>query len=651
MCQFVFDPDLWFNEVRYLEEKWECPYPSLPGFSHCIFHILPHTRDRIFDSYAEIELEFIKAIRSVGFIDIICTTVRVLDLGKLSLVASLNRNIQLGYSTVVNELDISRSQIGRRTFIEDCWIESLNATDTVFESDFLLSGSKVKNAHFLNADFKRTSRFRDVRFGKTDFTEVEFRNVVSFCESIPEEANVYQVEKHLGKNPSVFKETPDFMNANFRNGAIFSGTLFKKAGNFYHANFEGGCTFHNTEFNIGCYFDFATFDSETEFVECELGIASFEKCVFDGPTIFDKSKLGGEKGYLQEQSIESHAIFEGISNHKSNNINNILVDSIPAHNFEEVLPHAASFTNCQSEDLLSLEGVKSNGSIKAFTSDLDFIELDFEFETSSPTISFHGSTIRGGTITISREDSFYELVRSTIGDVNIRTKSSKNPFKNLYIQNTNFDGFNFSDYREELRDVNWKIDGYVHNGEHNPSDKRETTYSKAKAGAEQIGDTYAESKFFIIEKRLRRENHRKQISDPRDKKDKIAGFWGYLSNLAYDYTCRYAESSSRVVGTSITAVLVFSLLYRLTDIDLAYESNFVLRAPSFVPAPTIPSKYVDELGIEYLIFSLESFTSFVLGGGPEVTNSTVRLLAALQSFLGAFLIGLFVATLVRTVKR
>lgn len=48
---------------------------------------------------------------------------------------------------------------------------------------------------------------------------------------------------------------------------------------------------------------------------------------------------------------------------------------------------------------------------------------------------------------------------------------------------------------------------------------------------------------------------------------------------------------------------------------------------------------------------MQAFSVFLLGEEPTIANTTVRFLSALQSFLGAFLIGLFVATVVRSVER
>ena len=64
---------------------------------------------------------------------------------------------------------------------------------------------------------------------------------------------------------------------------------------------------------------------------------------------------------------------------------------------------------------------------------------------------------------------------------------------------------------------------------------------------------------------------------------------------------------------------------------------------------------VEPLGAEYgvleaLVFSFQSFVSFVLGP-PEGASLLAEALSAVQGFLGAFLIALFVFTFTRRIHR
>lgn len=59
--------------------------------------------------------------------------------------------------------------------------------------------------------------------------------------------------------------------------------------------------------------------------------------------------------------------------------------------------------------------------------------------------------------------------------------------------------------------------------------------------------------------------------------------------------------------------------------------------------------YGDAIG--YLVLSLQSFVTLVLGGAEDVGGPWIRLLARVEGFVGAFLIALFVFTLTRSIHR
>jgi hypothetical protein len=101
----------------------------------------------------------------------------------------------------------------------------------------------------------------------------------------------------------------------------------------------------------------------------------------------------------------------------------------------------------------------------------------------------------------------------------------------------------------------------------------------------------------------------------------------WARSLLLSATTGYGEQPYRVVGASLLTILGFGLLYRSSSIPTS-----------------------DPTGIDTLTFSFQSFVSFVLGP-PETTSVFIRGLSAVEGFVGAFFIGLFVFTLTRRVHR
>lgn len=643
MCNFSFDPSLWPKEVHMFDEPWDCPYPAVTGEDFCIFHIHPLLREIKFNTQLKRDREYIKAVQAVGVLHVICTTVRRLNLEVLSRLTYRNDQIQIGYTKVVEDLNLSESSTEGYIVIEDCRINEVDFERSRLSSGLRIQRSRVNKLLLSETSIEGQASFIDCTFQQTQFIQTRFENTVSFCERIPDPTPLSDIDQYLGEDSCTFLDTATFMGAQFKKGAFFAGVDFKSGANFNEARFNKGGIFIQTRFNIGCHFDSAEFEGKTVFDEANLGKANFQKTVFQGPVRFNSASFGTDKVYTKGINLSRHCISEGFDQTELERCTNVLGDFVFGDGVSTVGEKAASFDNVEAHDLMELNGATSKGMITAFSSDIYFLEIDIEFDSSSPTITFYGSTIRGGILRISDERSFIELANTTVNDISLISNINESPLKNIYIENTTFEGFDFARHRNELREINWLIDGYFHEGKHKESRYPEGTYAKAKAGAQRVGDYYAESKFFIKEQRLRREAYWEEAKQGNNKLDSTKNLFYYLSNLSYDLLCKYAESSKRVVGWSILVVFLFAGVYRVLSVDLSYSASLVL--PGFVPLRLeIP-------GVEYLIFSTESFTAFLLAGGPQITDPTVRILTSIQAFSGAFLIALFVATLIRSVKR
>lgn len=151
----------------------------------------------------------------------------------------------------------------------------------------------------------------------------------------------------------------------------------------------------------------------------------------------------------------------------------------------------------------------------------------------------------------------------------------------------------------------------------------ESTYLRARNGADQAGDTTAVGEFYIQELRQRRGQHWRRIWTGGG----VGAAWDFVSNGLFDLTAGYGERPRNVFAIAVALVGLFTGVFALAMNDPPYGWT-----------------------AGYLILSLESFVTLVLGGADSVP-STIRLIAQIEGFLGAFLIALFVFTLTRSIDR
>lgn len=174
----------------------------------------------------------------------------------------------------------------------------------------------------------------------------------------------------------------------------------------------------------------------------------------------------------------------------------------------------------------------------------------------------------------------------------------------------------------------------------------ETTYLRAKNGANQVHDNESASAFFQKEMRQRRYRYRGQMSaeltamyNNLDGERSMVASLGrhvrpfgrssinWVSNLILEATSSYGEKPSYVVLSSVAIVLGFG-------------SGYAVSFPSLYRRLS-----------QYFLLSFGSFVSFILGPTGDVTNSTVGFLTQVEGFIGAFFIALFVFTLTRSIHR
>jgi uncharacterized protein YjbI with pentapeptide repeats len=162
----------------------------------------------------------------------------------------------------------------------------------------------------------------------------------------------------------------------------------------------------------------------------------------------------------------------------------------------------------------------------------------------------------------------------------------------------------------------------------------EQTYLKAKIGAAQVGDVHAGGRFFEKEYIYRRRSHWQAAvgaPDGEQVRTRLRRGSEWLRSGLLAATTGYGERPWRVVGASIGIVALFALLYQLTGVAFDQTVSTTLT--------------------EDFVFSIQSFVTLIVGPPPRNTVLVVRAASAIEAFLGAFFVALFVFTLTRKLHR
>jgi len=285
--------------------------------------------------------------------------------------------------------------------------------------------------------------------------------------------------------------------------------------------------------------------------------------------------------------------------------------------------------------------------------------------------------------------TYYDFTEATVGDIQLKFHdSSKNDgklFEYFKFYETEFDGFDFSksEYRSELKSNGWRLDtvsvtdqddstpreesifertpifginpirfvrgkitkyaDLIRSGS-NPDvnyDEMESTYRKAKIGADQQGVSGASSQFFQKELLFRRFSHGQRVwlrtnssnqTNPTLRERARRG-WFWIKNWILWATSGYGERPWRVVGSSLAVIGIFAITYEITWL-LSDASR--------------PDQLQGIAGS--LTLSAEMFTSIILGGS-EIESGLIRSISYFEGFVGSFFIALFVVTITRSVRR
>jgi uncharacterized protein YjbI with pentapeptide repeats len=644
MCEYKFVPSQYHRGQERLTE-WQCPYPPLVGSSYCIFHIPKYKRKELISKYPHLEPIYELTIGLVGRIELVGTNLDEFALEDYLHLIEPDSPISI-VSSSISTLDLESVSTNHRIQVISSKIGRFEGSYSDYMNEFRILETKVSKLKFEETEFHGQVQLAGSIFNETSFTSSIFKNTLLLGDNMPKSFSMSEIRENVGGNGATFKGKTLFLGTIFEGTARFEGAKFKSAVTFFEAEFKDVASFEKARFSVGCQFDAVDFHEAVKFSDTRLGYVSFRSANFHGRTVFDSIVFGHRDTPIFHRNGDlDHTYAEGAEIHKLESVERFANISLIKENFETFSNYSAVFTDITVTNRIEFVECKTSNNINMEQSTVSVYISDIAPTHDNITIVLDKSKISRGELTIQR-NSFYQLSDATFGKVDLQPNQVNKPFEYLFFDNTTFDGFDFTKHRNYLRNENWRIEGGILDGRHIQSEHRESTYAKAKEGAKNQGSALSASKFFILEMRSRRDEHLRKAKFGEDLQKQAESFVNLVTNDVFYHTSRYAESPRIVIGWSIITVAIFAQIFAQMSFNLPYVSRVPIRFP------------INIFGIsgirfeaEYVIFSIQSFTAFVLAGGANVDNPLLRFLASLESFLGAFWIGLFISSLVRSFQK
>lgn len=486
-----------------------------------------------------------------------------------------------------------------------------------FDGDTSFGG----DARFADATFTRRARFTDARFeGQAVFTGVEFGDLVAFQRTTVEGSLTFSED-------TVFDEQADFAGSQFH-GPVTFDTAQMAAVELTDVTAAAAVTFANTtvaalRFN----------DSDLAAVECPqlrcTGRLTMDRCTvdrlsvhnarIDGAVTLRATTVAGDVDaagtvFGDELDCRQATIGGGIELAPTS-------DQAGGHN------GALGLADARVERFVYQDRPLTT-SISADAARFDEVVIRPPRVTPDATVALTDATVMSGHLDQPESGTLqYDLRGATLGAVELAPGPSADPFDPYWLLEPTFDGFRFTDHRAMLTAADWTIHGTPPDVQPTPT-QLETTYLAAKNGAANTGDHPAAAVFFVREMRHRRAGYKHRAAGaslPTRLKLGLAR----AANRGLDETARYGEAPSRVLATAVVTI-----------------GGFAALAAAVGPLALSPGALQ-----EYLLVSLQGFTAFVLGSPRIETSAAIHWLTAVEGFVGAFLIGLFVFALTRSVHR
>jgi len=621
-CSYSHDVS---EDTRFpeLDDTWRCPRKTVSEADYCLFHTSATHAARRHEDVSEAFLNSIESPNesagtgSSSQTRFIGVTLPALELSHHVLQGETTHPIDLRDATVRGDVDLQHAEISfpilfdgatirgqlelqsaklnNRIRARDATISGgINADDTTFTNSVIIEDTQIRGPIvFREASCEAGLSLQNCSVtGKCVLHGADIEGPLRFTDTV--------FRSPLNLERVVVTEDATFDRMDCRRSIRVTGATFHGLATFGDIQVGGSAQFTRATFNEPVELTAARFADRCDFRRVTAPVAIFDNASFDGPARFDETEVT-TASYVT-------ALFNGDTR------------------FTEITAHKE----------LDLRSVTINGSLRLDDADVNAIAIedtDVNPHESCCIILLEGSTITSGTVEIQANSLYYDASHATLGDITLFTQDEEFPlFEGILLDNTTFDGFDFSTVESDLRDVQWQLHTTTNEFPAEPPEytTREKTYLKGKNGAEHVGATRAAAEFFRRELINRRYAHYERArSLPFGSKDWAATWYQWLTNRVFEISAGYGERPRATIKTTLITIGVFAGVYWLL----------------------LPSPPYDIGVIGYLFFSLASFVTLVFGGVSTPSNPVVHFLALFEGLIGAFLIALFVFTLTRSVHR
>lgn len=632
-CSFTVDCDMWkkwggaeedwldvLDNLGMEDNVWKCPHSAIKrnevhGANRCVFHLHPdEVPDEVDEKYHLQQAIEGRGVRSgkrrLRLKQFLGATFGPIRFTKGSLKVEDGLPIWLSGATFFGEVSISTNF--QSPII--AWYTEFHDNVTFEESEF------HEEVSFTKANFHGESNFAEAKFhDEVGFIGVEFNDDVAFWHSEFICGAKFGDAKFLGD--------VSFVDAHFKDKVSFGGSEFYELAGFSEAQFDETAWFWG-----------AIFRGNTVFVKAEFrGEALFRNAVFDNIVQFWMAKYG-DKVTFQEARFNGEVHFSTVSS--GTEFSNPPIFT------------SASLTDSRFADC-DLSGAKFD---EANLTDSDFSNTvlrgaNFETATLSRSNLF-GSELRGAA-----------LAGAVLSDARIddETKFFHPPVKNLPTR-SHFPLFLARFFSDEPvlptcgydpaftppnnEDEDQEIDYPEEN-----LDKAKSVYRAIENLASLSSRPRLEGRAFVRRQDIQCEQYRRAAKDPENSHlERFINRGRSVRASISRAIMLYGQSPWRVVGTALSVIFMFALLYPLggwMQPTICSADNPATSVVECAPLTYANGGFVETLLVigQSLYYSTLTFTT--LGFGDFRPVGFGQVLTTIETGLGAVLIALLVFVLGR----
>lgn len=397
-----------------------------------------------------------------------------------------------------------------------------------------------------------------------------------------------QFEERTKLNRVTFKHDVRFRGAEFHAPVHLNNTVFEQGAWFWHAVFHRFVIFRNCTFVGKAYFRGIDF----------LNYVRFSQSQFEQETTFELGEFGDDADFIDVSFDDVH-----------------------------------SFVGAEFERTTDFTGATVNGPMNLSETSIENFQMAPEqLNDDTQYVDLSKSFIKSGELCQPEQgEILYDVTAATLGSVEFIHPNDGAVIDHIRFVRTRYEGFEFETDDMDPQASQWRLhtvfDETVLPAERRgplESDTLRETYLQAKNGAQQAGNSTAVGQFYYKEMTYRRK-HLLSLFMNNDS-SRLSLLSGWFRNLSLMLVTGYGEYPLRIVSSSVAAILGFAAIFRAL----------------LTPTPSLT---------ESILFSSQSFITFIVGPTPRETTQIVTMLSIIEGFLGGFFVALFVYAFTRRLNR